>query len=45
MLLLSNHFYFYYYEEIEMISYYECTFGLREGKEYKRDAKANAKSA
>jgi hypothetical protein len=28
-----------------MITYYKCTFGLKEDKEYKRDAKANAKPA
>jgi hypothetical protein len=29
---------------VKIIIYYKCTFGLEEDKEYKRDAKANAKS-
>jgi hypothetical protein len=45
MLLLLNYFLFYYYEQIEIITYYKYTFGLKEDKEYKCDAKANAKSS
>jgi hypothetical protein len=31
----------YYPKKIEAILNYKCTFGLIEGKKYKRDAKAN----
>jgi hypothetical protein len=28
-----------------MITYYKCTFGLKEDKEYKRDAKARCQAS
>jgi hypothetical protein len=31
----------YYYKKTEIILNYKCTFVLKEGKKYKRDAKAN----
>jgi hypothetical protein len=38
-LLLLTHFYFII---VEMITSYKCTFGLKESKKYRREAKANA---
>jgi hypothetical protein len=38
--IIINSFLFYFNGKIEMIINYKCTFGLKEGKKYKRDAKA-----
>jgi hypothetical protein len=38
-LLLLTHFYFII---VEMITSYKCTFGLKESKKYRHEAKANA---